>query len=162
MTKNVFELFGGQFVILGALYTLVLAVVMLDLWSGVRKARRRGEFRSSYGLRKTVTKLAGYFNMMLVLTVIDAMLAIAALNLNPQLSVRIPVFPILTLLGALFSGFIELRSIYEKADDKSKKMMSDTAGAAGGLLPDATVRQIMSRLAEILKPAENDGDETQD
>lgn len=152
---------GGQFAMLSILYVLVLAVVLLDLWSGVRKARRRGEFRSSRGLRKTVTKLAGYFNMMLVLTVIDVMLIVAVDFLNPQISVRIPLFPILTLLGAVFVGIIELRSVYEKAGDKQRSSYAEAARLARSLVYDRSVKEVLEKLAHYLKSPENDGDGTE-
>ena len=54
-------------------YVLVLCAVVADLASGLRKARRRGEARRSKALRRTVEKLATYYNVLAALTVIDAM-----------------------------------------------------------------------------------------
>jgi hypothetical protein len=47
MLKRIFP----QIVMLAIMYFLVLAVIFLDLWAGVRIAKIRGEFRSSFGLR---------------------------------------------------------------------------------------------------------------
>ena len=44
---------------------------------------------------------------------------------------RIPLFPIITLLGALGIALIEVKSIYEKADAKAKRHASDIALLAG-------------------------------
>lgn len=52
---------SGQITLIVVLYITVILVVMLDLWSGLRKAKQLGQYRSSYGLRKTVDKLASYF-----------------------------------------------------------------------------------------------------
>ena len=43
-------------------YLLVLCAVLADLASGLRKARQRGETRRSKALRRTVEKLATYYN----------------------------------------------------------------------------------------------------
>ena len=60
-------------VMMVAEYVLVLAAVLADLWSGLRKARRRGEARRSEALRRTVSKLGQYYNAMFALTVVDLM-----------------------------------------------------------------------------------------
>ena len=44
-------------VMMVAEYVLVLAAVLADLWSGLRKARRRGEARRSEALRRTVMSM---------------------------------------------------------------------------------------------------------
>ena len=46
-----------QFIVVAVVYFLVLIAIFLDLWAGVRKAKQRGEFRSSFGLRKSVELL---------------------------------------------------------------------------------------------------------
>ena len=55
------------------IYLMVLLAIMADLWSGVRKAKKNGIARSSYGFKRTIDKVARYYNVMLALTVIDVM-----------------------------------------------------------------------------------------
>ena len=55
------------------LYLMVLFAIFTDLWSGVRKAKTNGVARSSYGFKRTIDKVARYYNVMLALTVIDVM-----------------------------------------------------------------------------------------
>ena len=150
------QAFSGQLMILAGLYTMIFIVVLLDLWSGIRKARQRGEYRSSYGLRKTVEKLAKYFNMMLVLSVIDAMQMLAVYDLNLQISFRIPIFPILTVAGAIFVGIIELKSIYEKADQKDKGKYQDAARLVKEFASNKEARSIINSIAEYLKKDNDD------
>lgn len=57
------------------IYLMVLLAIMADLWSGVRKAKKNGIARSSYGFKRTVDKIARYYNVLLALTVVDAMLS---------------------------------------------------------------------------------------
>ena len=54
------------------LYIIVLGLIFTDLWAGVRKAKKRGEFRTSEGYKRTIDKISKYFNMMLALTFVDA------------------------------------------------------------------------------------------
>jgi len=55
------------------IYLMVLLAIMADLWSGVRKAKKNGIARSSYGFKRTVDKIARYYNVMLALTLVDVM-----------------------------------------------------------------------------------------
>lgn len=128
-------------------YIAVLLFIALDLWAGIRKAKARGEYRSSYGLRKTVTKIAGYYNMLLVITVIDA-LQIVAITV---LQVNMPAFPFFTLAGALFVGFIELKSIYEKNDAKQKAKVQEAAVLLSQIIEKSKDSDALNHLLEILK-----------
>ncbi len=96
---------------LACIYSLVLVVIFLDLWAGIRKAKQRGEYRSSFGLRKTVEKVGKYYNMIFTITVIDAIQMLAISQINAQVKNQFPVIPFFTFLGAVFVGFIELKSI---------------------------------------------------
>lgn len=128
-------------------YIAVLLFIALDLWAGIRKAKARGEYRSSYGLRKTVTKIAGYYNMLLVITVIDA-LQIVAITV---LQVNLPAFPFFTLAGALFVGFIELKSVYEKNDAKQKAKVQEAAVLLSQIIEKSKDSDALNNILEILK-----------
>ena len=55
--KELNEIFIVAWIVFG-LYMLVFFAAMADLCSGIRKAKLRGEVRSSYGFKRTVDKLA--------------------------------------------------------------------------------------------------------
>lgn len=99
---------------------LVLLAMMADLWSGVRKAKRVGIATSSYGYKRTIDKAVRYYNFLVALTIIDAMQMAAIWYLEQFYGYRLPFFPFITLLGAISIGLIEIKSIYEKAEDKIK------------------------------------------
>ena len=115
-------------------YLLVLIAVLADLVSGVRKARKMGLARRSKAFRRTVDKLARYYNALFALSIVDAMqlLAIAYLRAVESLD-SLPLFPLFTLLGAIGIALIELKSIFEKAEVKEQQYR-DTAEAIIKLL----------------------------
>lgn len=117
--KGLNELFVIGWMLFG-IYIEVFFMILADLWSGVRKARKRGEMRSSYGYKKTIDKIARYYNALIALTVIDAMQMGGVWYLDGYYAWSIPIFPVVTLLGALGISLVELKSIYEKADEKVK------------------------------------------
>lgn len=131
---SVFEPFSVQLAVLSVVYVLVFFVVMLDLISGLGKAKRRGKLRSSYALRKTVDKLVRYFSMLLVITAIDAVQMLAISQWDISTGHNIPILPFLTFLAAMFVGFIELKSIYENSDEKEQARIEDAAEDVGKLL----------------------------
>lgn len=100
------------------LYMMVLLAIMADLWSGVRKAKKNGIARSSYGFKRTVDKIARYYNVLLALTVVDAMQMGSLWYLEKYYSYNWPIFPVVTLIGAIGICLIEIKSIYEKSEDK--------------------------------------------
>lgn len=141
---SVFEPFGIQLSVLAIVYVLVFFVIMLDLISGLGKAKRRGKLRSSYALRKTVDKLVRYFSMLLVITAIDTVQMLAVSQWDIATGHHIPVLPFLTFLAAMFVGFIELKSIYENSDEKEQARIEDAAEDIGKLM--AKFPEIMEEL----------------
>ena len=95
-------------------------MIGLDFWSGIRKAKKNNIVRSSYGFRRTVEKIKEYYNAMTALTIIDAMQVSVIWYLETYYLYSIPMFPFVTLLGAIGLSAIEVKSIYEKAEDKQR------------------------------------------
>jgi len=101
-------------------YVSDLFLVICDLWSGIRKAKKRGEVRSSYMLKKTVDKLARYYNMLFAVTLVDCIQMAIVYIMDNYYGYGVPLLPIFTAIGSIFIGIIEVKSIYEKAEDKIK------------------------------------------
>ena len=129
-----FEPFTTQITVLAIVYVLVFFVVMLDLISGISKAKRRGKLRSSYALRKTVDKLVRYFSMVFAITAIDVVQMLAISQWDLATGHKIPCLPFLTFIAAMFVGFIELKSIYENGDAKEQARIEDAADDIGKLV----------------------------
>ncbi len=94
-----------------AFYVSDLLLIFSDLWSGLRKAKQRGEMKSSYGLKKTVDKIARYFNMLFAITIIDCIQMAVIYILDNYYGYGIPMLPVLTALGSIFIGVIEVKKI---------------------------------------------------
>lgn len=137
-------------VLVAIIYIAVLVLVGLDLWAGIRKAKRSGVYRSSKKLRRTLEKLATYYNVLLIVTVIDALVLFGVAILE----VQIPHFPYLTLLAALFVGFIELKSVFEKAEDKDKAAVADAVEDLRKLSQDKDLVGLLESMLAIAKSKE--------
>ncbi len=127
-------------------YFLVLAAAAADLASGLRKARRRGETTRSRALRRTVDKLARYYNVLIVLTVVDAMQITAAVFLRTVEGYDVPTIPVFTLIGSLGMAFIEVKSIFEKGDDKEKQQLAELVSLLESIADNDRLKRIIEKL----------------
>ncbi len=118
-----FFILGLKAIVFSILYVLVLIFIFLDLWSGIRKSKKRNDYISSYGLRKTIDKIARYFNVLFAVTVLDLVVMFALFELHkPDY-----IFPVCTFGAVIFIGITEIRSIFEKAEKKDKAKAAETA-----------------------------------
>ena len=127
-------------------YFLVLAAAAADLASGLRKARRRGETTRSRALRRTVDKLARYYNVLIVLTVVDAMQITAAVFLRTVEGYDVPTIPVFTLIGSLGMAFIEVKSIFEKGDNKEKQQLAELISLLESIADNDRLKRIIEKL----------------
>jgi len=147
-------------------YVLVFFAVMADLWSGVRKAKQRGEARTSYGFRRTVEKLAKYYNILIAVSVVDCMQIVGIHYLDILYGYKLPIFPLMTFIGSIGLGLIELKSIYEKAEDKDKDEYHQIARLVAEITkhrtdPDEIAKAVVKYLTTEDKKEDKHGTEEQ-
>jgi hypothetical protein len=101
--------FNALLTVLAVLYACVFVSVLIDLFFGVRRAIRLKIVRTSFGYRRTITKLTSYFGLMLMLSIAD----IAA-----SVVFKMPYF---TVLGAIGIVIVEAKSVFEniRKDEKN-------------------------------------------
>lgn len=140
-----------QIILVIIMYIAILVFISLDLWSGIRKAKQRGEFTSSNGLKKTIEKISKYMNMMLVLTALDFVLMLALYLFNGRGAThRIPIIPVFTLIGTMFVGIIEFKSIYENNEAKEKAKIQDVSKMFKQMMKDPEARNMLKELTKYV------------
>jgi len=139
-------------IMLAIIYFLVLIAIFLDFWAGIRKAKARGVSITSEGLRRTTDKISTYFIPLFLVTVVDILQMLGISYINIQIGKHIPDVPIMTFLGAIFICFIELKSIYEKAEDKEKEQISQTAKILSKVLENINNKELLvSKIVDYLE-----------
>lgn len=133
------------------MYAGVLLAIVADLWSGLHKARRENIPRTSRALRRTIDKIARYFNCLIVLTIVDAMILTGVTYLRFSMGWDFTLIPIFTFIGAIALAFIEVKSICEKSQDKGD--LTDAAHIARQLLKNPSLHQLLTFLLD--KNSEN-------
>lgn len=136
----------------GIICVIVLCAITWDFVVGWRKAKERGEARTSYAMSRTATKLVTYYGAMGVGFSIDLLLNVGQLWAIVGIE-RLAHVPIVLTLISVFLCIVELVSIQESADTKLKKRMEK----AGGIVMTAAGKvEIAKAIAEAIKIATKD------
>ena len=108
--KEDWSQFNALLTVLAFLYACVFVSVFIDLYFGVKRAKRFKIIRTSFGYRRTITKLTSYFGLMLMLSIAD----IAA-----SIIFKMPYF---TVTGAIGIVLVEIKSVFENIKQEEKSV----------------------------------------
>jgi hypothetical protein len=135
-------------------YLFVMFAIAGDLISGVRKAKKAQRAVTSHGYKRTVDKVAKYYNSLFSVSVIDFFLMMALYVAHKACWFEnIPSVPILTIIWGLYLAFTEFRSVIERLEDKDKARMSADMQALSEIIKD---KEKFDKIVEIIKDM-NDG-----
>ena len=140
-------------------YAAVICAVVIDLRSGVIRARREGRRRTSRGYRQTVEKLSRYLVTLLALSAVDALIAGTAMLLVSTMGWNLPVMPLFTTLGALALCFIEGKSVVENTQRRAD--FTDAASSVADLLTDRELQRLATILRRLISSTRPDADSNQ-
>lgn len=134
---------------------VVLMAMMVDLASGLYKAKLRGELRTSEGLRRTLMKFITYEGGMLIAVGVDVLLNLSQLALLFHLEAFSNI-PVVTCLVGIFLLVVEMLSVREKADAKTRKNIDEAAKLA---IQVAAKEEIVSLIQQALEKRMNEKDD---
>lgn len=132
---------------------IVLIAMVIDLCSGLYKAKIRGEIRSSWGLKRSVSKFILYEGAVMLAGCIDVLFGVARffslLGLNTLDSVAI----FSALIGVILC-IVELWSLREKADEKTRKDVDRATQMLTSILDKKELTKAISKaVAEAISKA---------
>jgi hypothetical protein len=138
------------FLTVGMLFT-PLIFIGLDYWSGIRKAHKRGDPIRSNKMKRTVDKVARYYNAILAMVVLDIIQISAFLFLHIYNGWSAYTFPLFTLIAVLFVAAIEIKSIIEPADAKEGRELKEVSELAKAIASHRNdPKEIAEAIAEYL------------
>lgn len=135
-------------------FIIVLLAMMIDLISGINKAKQRGEIRSSWGLKRTLSKFIMYEGGMLIAFGVDLFIYFSRIFELFRLSV-INGVPVITCLVGIYLLVVEFMSIREKADKKTKKDFSEAGKLLSQLIESKTFKDAVTTAMNAQKDNEN-------
>lgn len=146
--------------IMPMLRVMVVAMVIIffamgiDLISGINKAKMNGKVKTSWGLKRTMSKFIMYEGGMLIAGGVDVLMHFSRLYDLFCLH-AIKGVPVITCLVGAFLCVVEFLSVREKADVKLKKEFGETAKMLGQL---ASREDFVKVLAEALRASASAAD----
>jgi uncharacterized membrane protein len=147
----------NMFLIIVIACIIVLLAMIIDLISGLNKAKQRGEIRSSYGLSRSLSKFIMYEGGMLIAAGVDILMHFSKLLLILHLNILDGV-PVITCLLGIFLLIVEGLSVKEKADDKTKTEISRVEQLAAKMInKDELVSAFTDALLEARKKEKENG-----
>ena len=136
------------------LWVTVLGLIFSDLWAGVRKAKKAGVFRTSDEYKKTIDKMARYYNMMLPLALMDTAVNGIVFYLYYFYHYDLVMLPWFSFVGAGYVAFVEITSIMEARDVKERKNQQDFLVMVKALVGDRDPKRVIEALQELQKRKE--------
>ena len=155
--RTMVELFGLKRLLSVAVLAMlvVLMAMMVDLASGLYKAKLRGELRTSEGLRRTLMKFITYEGGMLIAIGVDVLLNLSQLALLFHLEAFSNI-PMVTCLVGIFLLVVEMLSVREKADAKTRKNIDEAAKIAMQL---AAKEEVIALIQQAMEKRMNEKDD---
>lgn len=141
---------SGMIDIIVVAMIIVLMAMMVDLVSGLNKAKERGDYRTSTGLKRTLSKFISYEGGMLIAAGIDILLNMCNLFQLFHLDAIYGV-PFITCLVGAFLLAVEWKSVREKADEKTKKEFSEAEMMALKILSKRENRELIKGILSLTK-----------
>lgn len=130
---EIFDGAGQMLAIVCVACIIVLGAMCIDLASGLAKAKQRGELRSSWGLKRTLTKFITYEGGMLIAAGVDILIHLShLLHLTSLDAIR--GIPVITCLLGIFLLIVEALSVREAAEAKTKTEITRVENGIGDVL----------------------------
>lgn len=129
---------------------VVFMAMIIDLGSGLMKAKQRHEIRSSWGLKRTLNKFIMYEGGMLIAAGVDLLIHFSHLLQLFHLDLIYGI-PVITCLLGIFLLLVEFLSVREKADEKTKTEIARAADAASKLISADDLAEAIAKAIELNK-----------
>lgn len=133
---------------------LVLGAMIIDLCAGLYKAKLRGEIRSSWGLKRSLSKFISYIGSLLIAAGVDLMIHFCKAFQLFHLDILYGL-PVITCVITIFLLIVEFLSVREAADEKTKTEVSRVADFATQFIKkDDLIEAISKALLHSLEQKE--------
>lgn len=132
---------------------LVIGAMVIDLCAGLYKAKLRGEIRSSWGLKRSLSKFISYIGSLLIAAGVDLLIHFCKAFQLFHLDILFGL-PVITCVIAIFLLVVEFLSVREAADEKTKTEVSRVADIAAQFIKKEDIIDAISKAVLHLNDAE--------
>lgn len=143
--NTIFTEIGQMLSVMVVAMVIVMVAMVIDLVSGINKARANGKMRTSWGLKRTLSKFIMYEGSMMIAAGVDILMHSSHLYELFRLD-SLRGVPFITCLVGAFLCVVEFLSVRETADIKMQKEFADAGKLIGSVFSKED-------LAEAIKEA---------
>lgn len=147
---NIFAGTESMISIVVAACIVVSLAMIIDLGSGLMKAKQRHEIRSSWGLKRTLNKFIMYEGGMLIAAGVDLLIHFSHLLQLFHLDLIYGI-PVITCFLGIFLLMVEFLSVREKADEKTKTEIARATEVASKLISTDDLAEAIAKAIELNK-----------
>ena len=133
---------------------VVIGAMCMDAMFGWRKAKLRGEARTSYLFSRSITKFALYEGVLFISAGIDTLIHFVWAQFN---SSTVHCVPLASILVAITLCIVEIWSMREKAEEKTRSNFNHAIKVVTDVLQKEQAVEIAKHIID--KAAENDQQE---
>ena len=133
---------------------VVIGAMAMDAMFGWRKAKLRGEARTSYLFSRSITKFALYEGVLFISAGIDTLIHFVWAQFS---TTSIHCVPLASILVSITLCIVEIWSMHEKAEEKTRKNISHAMGVIAEAMSKEQAVEIAKHIID--KAAENDQQE---
>lgn len=152
MEANVFDGFGTLLAQVCLVASIVFFAMTVDLASGLYKAKVRGEVRSSWGLKRSVQKFILYEGAVLIAGGIDMLFMTCRIMKLIGIDI-IHGIAIFTCVIGILLCVVEIWSLREKADEKTRKDINRASELIGNIIDKKQIADALGKaIAEVMSP----------
>ena len=134
---------------------VVIGAMAMDAMFGWRKAKLRGEARTSYLFSRSITKFALYEGVLFISAGIDTLIHFVWAQFS---STSVHCVPLASILVSITLCIVEIWSMHEKAEEKTRKNISHAMGVIAEAMSKEQAVEIAKHIID--KAAEGGSNET--
>jgi len=135
---------------------VVIGAMAMDAAFGWRKAKLRGEARTSYLFSRSITKFALYEGVLFISAGIDTLIHFVWAQFS---TTSIHCVPLASILVSITLCIVEIWSMHEKAEEKTRKNISHAMGVIAEAMSKEQAVEIAKHIID--KAAEGGNNETE-
>lgn len=135
-----------MFLIMCFVCLLVLTAMIVDLVCGLYKAKQRGEYTHSEALKRSANKFITYEGAVIIAGCVDVLLhlckAYTVVGVNTLVGI-----PLVCCLIGVFLCTVEIVSMREKAESKTKKQMNEAVKLLASMFTKDDIMELIKNKA---------------
>lgn len=143
-----------MFLLVVVAMAVVIGAMVMDAVYGWRKASERGEAKTSYLFSRSINKFVLYEGVLFICAGMDTLIHFVW----AQFSDTIHCVPLVTMLGAVVLCVVEIWSMHEKAEEKTRHNLTHAMQVVADVMSKEQAVEIAKHIIDKASESSSGGD----